>query len=78
MEERRLRAFENRELRKIFGPKKPVVTADFGSVQNGDLRDLLLLIKYYPSDQINMNETGRACRKYREKNRSIETSGGKA
>ena len=38
-EERRLRAFENRELRKIFGPKKAVVTTDLGSVQNGDLQD---------------------------------------
>jgi len=39
MEERRLKAFEIRELRKIYGPKKTVVTADTGSVQNGDLHD---------------------------------------
>ena len=38
-EECRLRAFENRELRKIFGPKKAVVKARLGSVQNGDPHD---------------------------------------
>lgn len=31
--------FGNRELRKIFWPKKAVVTTDLGNVQNGDLHD---------------------------------------
>jgi hypothetical protein len=42
-EERGLRDFENREQRKIFGPKKAVVKADLGGggggEKNGDLYD---------------------------------------
>jgi hypothetical protein len=39
---------------------------------------LLLLTKYYPSDQIKINEMGRACGKYKEKKRSIEIPDAKA
>jgi len=39
MEEHRLRVFENRVLRKIFGPKKDVVTEVCIRRHNEDLRD---------------------------------------
>jgi hypothetical protein len=42
-EERRLRMFENRVLRRIFGPKRDVVTGVWKKLHNEELHDL------YPS-----------------------------
>jgi hypothetical protein len=39
-EEHRLRVFENRVLRRIFGPKRDVVTGEWRRLQNGELNDL--------------------------------------
>ena len=39
-EERRLRVFENRVLRKIFGPKKNEVRGKWRKLYNEDLNDL--------------------------------------
>jgi hypothetical protein len=39
-EERRLRVFENRVLRKIFGPKKNKVMGQWRKLHNEELRDL--------------------------------------
>jgi hypothetical protein len=39
-EERRLRVFENRILRRIFGPKKDKVTGEWRKLHNKDLNDL--------------------------------------
>jgi hypothetical protein len=39
-EEHRLRVFENRVLRKIFGPKRDEVTGEWRRLQNEDLYDL--------------------------------------
>ena len=39
-EERRLRVFENRVLRRIFGPKRDVVTREWRKLQNEELNDL--------------------------------------
>jgi hypothetical protein len=39
-EERRLRVFENRVLRKIYGPKRDEVTGEWRKLQNDELRDL--------------------------------------
>jgi len=39
-EEPRLRMFENRVLRKIFGPKSDVVTGEWGKPHNEELSDL--------------------------------------
>jgi hypothetical protein len=39
-EEHRLRVFENRVLRKIFGPKKGEVTVEWRKLHNEELRDL--------------------------------------
>jgi hypothetical protein len=39
-EERRLEVFENRELRRIFGPKRDEVTREWRKLYNGELNDL--------------------------------------
>jgi hypothetical protein len=38
--ERMLRVFENRVLRRIFGPKRDEVTADWRKLHNEELNDL--------------------------------------
>jgi hypothetical protein len=45
-EEHRLRVFENRVLRRIFGPKRDEVTGEWRKLHNEELRDL------YPSPSI--------------------------
>jgi hypothetical protein len=39
-EERRLRVFENRVLRRIFGPKRDEVTVEWRKLHNEELNDL--------------------------------------
>jgi len=39
-EERRLRVFENRKLRRIFGPKRDEVTGEWRRLRNKELSDL--------------------------------------
>jgi hypothetical protein len=39
-EEHRLRFFENRVLRRIFGPKRDEVTGEWRKLHNEELRDL--------------------------------------
>jgi len=41
-EEHRLRVFENRVLRRIFGPKREEVTVEWRELQNEELNDLYL------------------------------------
>jgi hypothetical protein len=40
MEEQRLRVFENRVLRRIFGPKRDEVTGEWRRLHNEELVDL--------------------------------------
>ena len=42
-EERRLRVFENRVLRRVFGPKRDEVTEEWRKLHNEELRDLYSL-----------------------------------
>jgi hypothetical protein len=39
-EEHRLKVFENRVLRRIFGPKRDEVTGEWRKLRNEELRDL--------------------------------------
>ena len=42
-EERRLRVFENRVLRRVFGPKRDEVTGEWRKLHNEELIDLYSL-----------------------------------
>jgi hypothetical protein len=42
-EKRRLRLFENRVLRRVFGPKRDEVTGEWGKLHNEELNDLYSL-----------------------------------
>jgi hypothetical protein len=42
-EKRRLRVFENRVLRRVFGPKRDEVTGEWRKLHNEDLNDLYSL-----------------------------------
>jgi len=62
-EERKLRVFENRVLRRIFGPKRDEVTGEWGKLHNEELNDM------YSSPHIGWvfiekNEVGTACSTY--------------
>jgi hypothetical protein len=50
-EEHRLRVFENRVLRRIFGPKRDEVTGKWRKFHNEELRNL-----YFPSSIIGINK----------------------
>ena len=42
-EERRLRVFENRVLRRVFGPKRDEITREWRKLHNEELSDLYSL-----------------------------------
>jgi hypothetical protein len=45
-EEHRLRVFENRVLKRIFGPKEDEVTGDWRKLNNEEFHNFVLLAKY--------------------------------
>jgi hypothetical protein len=62
-EERRLRVFENRVLRRIFGPKRDEVTGEWRKLHHEDLNDLyssLNIIRVIQSRR--MRSTGHVAR----------------
>ena len=63
-EERRLRVFENRVLRKVFGPKRDEVTGEWRKLHNEELNDLYPLPNIVRVVKIETNEMGRACSPY--------------
>jgi hypothetical protein len=75
--ERRLRVFENRVLRKIFGPKRDGITG--GNGEDYVLRSLMVCIlhKYYLGVRIEKNEIGGACSTYGGEERYVQDIGGK-
>jgi len=66
-EERRLRVFENRVLRRIFGPKRDEVTGEWRKLRNEELNDLYWSPNIFSGDQIEKNEMGWACSAYGER-----------
>jgi hypothetical protein len=70
-EERRLRVFENRVLRGIFGPKRDEVTGEWRKLHNEELNDL-----YCSPSIVRMIEMGGACSEYGEKETCVQGAGG--
>jgi len=71
-EERRLRVFENRVLRRVFGPKSYEVTGEWRKLHNKELSDLYSL----PSSKIEKNEMVGACGAYGGGESGAQGSGG--
>ena len=67
--------FENRVLRKIFGPKKDEITGEWRRTQRAALFSVLLT-QHYSGDQIQKNEMGRACGTYGRQEMCIQGFGG--
>jgi hypothetical protein len=63
-EECRLRVFDNRVLRRIFGPKRDEVRV--GNGEDYLTRSSAFLIKYYCDDQVKKTEMDRTCSTYGE------------
>ena len=59
-EEHRMRGFENRLLRRIFGPKRDEVTGEWKRLRNEELNSSPNIF----GNQIKKNEMGRACSVY--------------
>jgi hypothetical protein len=63
-EERRLRMFNNRVLRKMFGPKRDEVTGKWRKLHKEELNDLYSSPhRYYPGDKIK-DKMDKACSTY--------------
>ena len=75
-EELRLRVFENRLLRKVFGPKKDEVTGEWRELHNKELNDLYFSpnIVYY---QIKKNKMGGESSTYEGDTRCVQGFVGK-
>jgi len=63
-EKRRLRVFENRVLRSIFGPRGDEVTGELRKFHNEGLNDLHSSFSTFLGDKIENNEMGGACSPY--------------
>jgi hypothetical protein len=71
-EEHRLRVFENRILRRIFGPKRDEVTGEWRKMNN------VLIPRYHYASQVKANEVGGACGTHGRGEKSVQGFGGKA
>jgi hypothetical protein len=79
-EERRLRVFENRVLRRIFGPKRDEVTGEWRKLHNKELNDLYCspsIVGVIKSRicRIEKNEMGGACSAYGGEEERIQCFG---
>ena len=63
-EERRLRVFENRVLRRVFGPKRDEVTGEWRKLHNEELSDRYSLPNIVRVVKTEKNEMGVACGAY--------------
>ena len=76
-EERRLRVFENRVLRRIFGPKRDEVRGEWRKLNNAELNDLYCSPNIVRAiDKIEKNEMGGSCSTYGGEGRRIQGFGG--
>jgi hypothetical protein len=60
-EERKLRVFGNRVLRRTFGPKRDEVTGGWRKLHNEKLQDLYFLPSYIYNYQFKEDDVGGVC-----------------
>ena len=70
-EERRLRVFENRVLRRIFGPKRDEITGEWRKLHNEELNDLYCSSNIVRVIKSRKNKMGGACSMYGGEERRI-------
>jgi hypothetical protein len=75
-EERRVRVFENRVLRRIFGSKRDDVTREWRKLHNEKLNGLYSLSNNVRVIKIEKIEMGGACSTYGGRERCEHVSGG--
>jgi len=76
-EERGQRVFENRVLRRIFGPRRDEVIEEWRRLHHEKLYDLHSVPSiYYSGHPIGKNEMGGACGRYGGEQRCIQGFGG--
>jgi len=68
--------FENRVLRRIFGPKREEVTGEWRKLHNEELNYLYCSPSVVSGDKIEKNEMGGACSAYGREERRIQGFGG--
>jgi hypothetical protein len=78
MEEHRLRVFENRVLRRIFGPKRDEVTGEWRKLNNGQLHNLYSSPDIIRQIKFKENEVGRAYETHGRGEKRVQGFGGKA
>jgi hypothetical protein len=74
--EHRLRVFENRVLRRIFGPKRDEVTGEWRKLHNEKLHHLYSsrdIIRQGKSSQVKANEVGGACSTHGRGQKSVQS-----
>jgi hypothetical protein len=74
MEEHRLRVFENRILRRMFGPKRNEATGKWRELHNEELRDVYSstnIIQVMKSRRIRWGGGGGSCSRYGEGRREV-------
>jgi len=75
-EERRLRVFENRVLRGIFGPKRDEVTVEWNRLSNEEICDLCRSPQFCSGDKLEKNGMDGACSTFGGEERCMQGSGG--
>ena len=63
-EKRRLKVFQNRVLRRVFGPKRDELTGGWRKLHNEELNELYSLPNIVRVVKSRRNEMGRACGAY--------------
>jgi hypothetical protein len=69
--------FENRVLRRIFGPKRDEVMGEWRKLNNEEFYNLLYIPGCHYVDGVKANEVGRACGTHGREEKSVQGFGRK-
>jgi hypothetical protein len=77
-EEHKLRVFENRVLKRIFGLKRDDVMGEWRKLHSDEPHSMFPSLNIIILYKVKVNEVGRACGTHRRGERSVQGFGGKA